>query len=128
MPSAKHSLIIFALLGLIVTGCRDNSTRFQIFNQTGLAITSLTVSSSPEHQGPSHPLPAGQSLLYHLDMNRAPQQDGEYTISCQIQNHTHSKTFGYYSNGTSLDEDPIQITILNKEEAIQFQITYSSKD
>lgn len=100
----RFLILVFSLLMLI--SCQnENKAKFEISNNSGNTIDSISIKSF-DHNLNTHylKLKHGESQTYFLDMKDIPQVDGDYLLSFRINNKVQKRRFGYFTNGSPLEQ------------------------
>ncbi len=115
--------IVLLILVFFFTSCYFNNYKveFEIINNTEFAIDSLKILPNSDKSLNYMSLKPHQKRSYVIDMFNVPAIDGSYNLKFKLNDEFVDENYGYYSNGTPLDEY-IVVTIEKDK------VTFISKD
>jgi len=103
----------YFLLSIFAISCNQYSLDFEVYNHSKDDISDIIISASGSTKFETLDLNENQQLEFKLDMSDCPITDGNYKIEFKRNGIIHSESFGYYTNGSPVN-DLYTITILNK--------------
>lgn len=100
----KSLIVILVLQAFIMSSCSDWKTaKFEVTNTTPFVIDSLYFQPSTVDSRKYISLKPQQTQTYYLDMAKQ-TADGAYGIFFKSTGRYRSKIFGYYANGSAMEE------------------------
>ncbi|MDD2345530.1 MAG: hypothetical protein PHI36_06510 [Bacteroidales bacterium] len=97
---------IILIISLMMISCQnENKAKFEITNNSGNTIDSICIKSFSHNLNTHYlKLEHSESQTYFLDMTDIPQVDGDYLLSFRINNNLEKRRFGYFTNGSPLEQ------------------------
>ena len=94
-------LFIFCLIVLVA--CEQSRATFEIVNHTQQTLDAVYITPNRNETAKHISLPPSESSVYEIDMSEA-EGDGSYTLYYTLNDKTLFHQFGYYTNGSALEE------------------------
>lgn len=98
-----NNQIYLLIMIFIFTSCEWDNPKIKIINNSGELITSLEYGVKIGNLDQVDTLHSGDELVSKIVFSEDVKGDGAYILKFEKNGESHNKSFGYYTNGSTLD-------------------------